>query len=436
MREKITKRRIDALKPTPGEDMHLWDTEIKGLGLRVKPSGTKSFVLDYYAPNFHQKRRRMTLGLFGPLTVEDARRRAMELLSRVAQGEDPAAKGAEERRSNRDKTVAALFPIYLADSVDLRKASTLANYETLGRLYILPTLGTLPVARVSAKDVADLHRSMRSTKVNANRVLQLIKAFFYWMEKREIFQGENPASKVDRYPEKARERFLSPEELARLGDALRLAETMGLEPAPEHRKSPSKKRRRNSGMFDSGPQPANPVAVAVLRLLILSGWREQEALTLRWDAVDFSRGMVTLEATKAGRSVRALPAAALALIADQPKTEGSAYVFPGRVEGKPIREIQRLWHAVRHHAGLPGVRLHDLRHSVASFAAAQGHSLILIGKMLGHKDQRSTERYAHLADDARKAMADSVGAQIDRALKANVETSTTATKRASLRAVR
>jgi integrase len=170
-------------------------------------------------------------------------------------------------------------------------------------------------------------------------------------------------------------------------------------------------------MFSADPQPASPVAVAALRFLMFTGWREQEALTLRWDAVDFSCGMVTLEDTKAGRSTRALPAAALELIAEQPKLEGSPFVFPGKVQGKPLQEIQRLWYAVRAAAGLDGVRLHDLRHSVASFAAAQGHSLFLIGKLLGHKDQRSTARYAHLADDARKTMADSVGAAIDDALR-------------------
>src|SRR5690606_350859 len=117
------------------------------------------------------------------------------------------------------------------------------------------------------------------------------------------------------------------------------------------------------------------------------------------------RGSVTLEDTKAGRSVRPIPAPALELISAQPRLEGSEYVFPGRIAGRPLQEIQRLWYAVRHAANLNSVRLHDLRHSVASMAAAQGFSIFLIGKLLGHLDSRSTARYAHLADDARKAMA-------------------------------
>ena len=260
---------------------------------------------------------------------------------------------------------------------------------------------------------------MRANPTNANRVLQLIKAFFYWLERRELFRGVNPATKTERYPERLRERFLTVEETARLGEALRIAETRGLPPAPQHRKPSGSKRVRNPGMFSAEARPANSTAVAALRLLILTGWREKEALTLRWDAVNFDNSTATLEDTKAGRSVRSLSATALELIATQPRVAGSDFVFPGRVASKPLQEIQRLWYAVRHASGLDDVRLHDLRHSVASTAAAQGHSLYLIGKLLGHKDLRSTARYAHLADDARKAMADSVGGAISSALATN-----------------
>jgi integrase len=253
---------------------------------------------------------------------------------------------------------------------------------------------------------------MRANPTNANRVLQLIKAFFFWLDRQDLFHGDNPAKRTERYPERARERFLTVEEMGRLGEALRVAESQGLDPAPQHRKPRSEKRVRNNGMFVSAPQMANPTAVAALRLLMFTGWREREALSLRWDAVDLARGTVTLEDTKSGRSIRPVPAPALALIAAQSRLSGSDFVFPGRIDGKPLREIQRLWYAVRHSAELDGVRLHDLRHSVASVAATQGYSLFLISKLLGHKDLRSTARYAHLAEDARKAMADSVGDHI------------------------
>jgi integrase len=416
MREKITKRRVEALKPNPAKDEFLWDTEAKGFGVRVKPTGARSFVVSYYAPGLHQKRRRLTIGAYGPLTVEEARKRALDLLARIAAGEDPAQEASEKRRAISDETVKALFRAYLEDGRVLRRESTLGYYESLARLYVIPALGDLPVARVSVQDVAKLHRSLSATPTTANRVVQLIKAFFYWLSKRGFVKGENPASLVERFPESPKERFLTVEEMGRLGEALRLAEMEGLRPAPQHQKPPRGRRKRNTGMFSSDPKKANPIAVAALRVLMLTGWREKEALTLRWDAVDFPRGIVTLNDTKSGRSTRALPAPALALIAEQPKRVYCPYVFPGKVEGKPLQEIQRLWYAVRSAAGLEDVRLHDLRHSVASIAAAQGHSLYLIGKLLGHKDQRSTARYAHLADDARKTMADSVGDEIALAL--------------------
>jgi len=436
MREKITKRKVDALKPNPAKDEFLWDTEAKGFGVRVKPSGARSFVLSYYAPALHQKRRRFTIGAYGPVTVEEARKQAKELLARIAAGQDPALEAWEERRTIRDETVQALFPAYLEDGVVLRRESTLAYYESLGRLYVLPSLGQLPVARVTTNDILKLHRSLKDKPITANRVVQLMRGFFYWLAKRGFLSGENPASGVDRFPEKPRERFLTVAEMGRLGEALRIAQTIGLPAAPQHRKPTSTKRIRNSGMFGADPQPSNPVAVAALRLLMLTGWREKEALTLRWDAVDFSRGMVILEDTKAGRSTRALPAPALALIAEQPVQEGCPYVFPGKVQGKPLQEIQRLWYAVRAAADLEGVRLHDLRHTVASFALSQGHSLYLIGNLLGHKDQRSTARYAHFAEDARKTLADNVGMHIDSILRSGKAPQAPDTKQEQLRLVR
>jgi integrase len=418
MRDKITKRKVDALKPDPANDVFLWDKETKGFGVRLKPSGSRAFVLSYYAPGLHQKRRRLTIGAYGPITVDGARKTALDLLARIAKGEDPAMEAADQRRAIRDETVSALFAEYLQDSVGVRRESTLSFYKSLGQLYILPSLGHLPVARVSPKDVADLHRSLREKPVTANRVVQLLRGFFYWLERRGVFTGDSPARRIERFPEKARERFLTIEEMGRLGNALQLAATVGLEPAPQHRKPKSGKRLRNAGMFTAAPQVASSTSVAALTLLMLTGWREREALTLRWSDVDFGRGMVTLEDTKSGRSVRPVPAPALALIAEQPKLLGSPYVFPGRVAGKPLREIQRLWYAVRHAAELDGVRLHDLRHSVASIAAAQGFSLPLIGIMLGQADSRSTARYAHFGDDVRKVAADSVGGAISEALSA------------------
>jgi integrase len=245
-----------------------------------------------------------------------------------------------------------------------------------------------------------------------------VRSFFYWLAKRDLVSARNPAKDTDWFPEQGRERFLTVEEMARLGQVVRIAETVGLPPAPKHKKTPGTKRERNAGMFSSELQPASPVAVAALRFLMFTGWREQEALTLVWGDVDLSRGFATLSDTKSRKSVRTLSGPARELLAGQPRVKGSPYVFPGRDPMKPLREIQRLWYAARSKAGLEDVRLHDLRHSVASFAGGRGYSLFLIGKLLGHRDQRSTERYAHLADDIRQTMADDVGEGIRDAMAA------------------
>jgi integrase len=417
MRGRLTKRAVDALKPNPTADVLLWDTRTRGFGVRVKPSGATSFVVAYYAPGLHRVRRRITLGAYPTLTVDGARTKAVALLARVLNGEDPAKERTEAKRAAERETVETLFAEYLDDGRARFKLRTVEAFESVSRLYILPALGRLPVAKVTVRDVAQLHHDLRDKPHQANRVVEVIRAFYFWLARRGLFAGPNPARHIERYPENPRERFLSVEELARIGQAMRVAETLGLPSAPEHRpRRTAPKRERNPGMFAERLEPANPIAVAALRFLLFTGWREQEALTLRWADVDLGRGFATLGDTKSGKSVRALGAPAVELLAAQPRVKGSPYVFPGRDPMKPLEGVRRLWHAVRFEAGLEGVRLHDLRHSVASFAGGRGYSLFLIGKLLGHKTARSTERYAHLADDARKLMADDVGTLIQEAL--------------------
>ena len=418
MRGRITKRAVDALRPDPGSDVLLWDTLTRGFGVRVKPSGALSFVVSYYAPGLHRVKRRLTLGSYPTLTVDAARKKAVATLARVLEGDDPARDRADARRAAERETVERLFADYLDYGRARFKPRTVESFEYLSRLYIVPTLGRLPVAKVAPRDVARLHHALRDKPPTANRVVSVLKAFFYWLERQGLFTGTNPARPVELYPENRRERFLSVEELARIGQAMRVAEALGLPPAPGQQRRPAPKRKRNAGMFAPRLEPANPVAVAALRFLLFTGWREQEALTLRWDAVNLRDGTATLAVTKSGKSVRALPAPAVELLDEQPRVKGAPYVFPGRYPGKPLESVRRLWYAVRWEAGLEGVRLHDLRHSVASFAGGRGYSLFLIGKLLGHKTARSTERYAHLADDARKLMADDVGELVREALDA------------------
>lgn len=416
MRGKVTKRSVEAVKPAQ-DDVFLWDTELPRFGVKVTPKGKRVFVVQYWAPNLHRVRRRVTLGALGPLTVEQAREKATRVLGRVANGEDPSGEQSAEKRSAKRDTVEALSKEYLDYGKARFSPRTVAEYERMFKTYINPALGRQPVAHITPREVGQLHMEHCAKPIQANRVMQLLKSFLYWCERRGLRAANtNPCRLIEAYPESVKERFLNVAELGRLGAALRTAETTGLPPAPELRKKqrPEKTKHRNktSGIV----APANPYAVAAIRLLLFSGWRESEALTLRWSAIDTARGLATLQRTKTGKSIRPLGAPALELLDSLPRVADSPFVFPGAKVGEPLKEIRRVWGAVRHAAGLRDVRLHDLRHTVASFSVGSGHSLYLTGALLGHKHAVTTARYSHLADDARRATADSVAGALRAAL--------------------
>lgn len=219
--------------------------------------------------------------------------------------------------------------------------------------------------------------------------------------------NESPARSIKPYTESARERFLTADEFRRLGDALGRAERQGLPPAPKYRKSAaSPKTAKHRPKNADDPVKANSVAIAAIRLLILTGCREGEILSLRWDAVDFERGYLRFADTKTGRSVRPLAQSAAALLETLPRINGNPFVLPGLKPGEHLKEIKRVWYAVRHAASLDEVRLHDLRHSFASVPASSGDSLLVVRALLGHKRASTTERYAHLGDDPVKRAAD------------------------------
>ena len=417
MRAKLTKRTVEAVK-VKAADVFLWDTDLKGFGLKVTPKDRRVFVAQYWAPNLQRVRRRVTLGTFGILTVDQARVAAQRLLGRVANGEDPAADASAGRRDAKEATVSLICAEYLDETHAKMKPRTAKEYARIFKVYVVPTIGKKPVAQVALRDVSALHLAHRKQPYQSNRILQLLKTFFFWAEARGYrAKNTNPCRDIVRFPEHERERFLTVAEVGKLGAALITAEQDGLPPAPVLRRKPkSPEMAKHRPKSADTPIPANPFAVAAIRFLLFTGWREREALTLRWSDVDMARGAATLPDTKTGKSQRPIGAPAVALLTALPRFDGSPYVFPGARSGQPLREIKRVWTAARHAAGLDDVRLHDLRHTVASFAVASGHSLFLTGKLLGHARAETTQRYAHIADDARKAVADAVSASLAAAL--------------------
>ncbi|HXB26488.1 MAG TPA: tyrosine-type recombinase/integrase [Gemmatimonadaceae bacterium] len=400
---KLTKRYLDALKARE-ERYDVYEQATPGFGCRVMPDGRRIFSLIYRAGAVQ---RRLTIGDHGALTLEQARHIANQKRAVIAAGGDPAS----DRDAAKDApTVAALGVDYLSDVAARRKTTTATEYRRQWAKHVEPALGSKRVADVTTADVAKLHRTVGKNNgpYLANRVVALVGAFFTYAERQGVrLRHTNPATDVEPFDERERERFLTPEEIGRLGEALTRAEREGLPPAPRPwrpRKTGKSAKHRPKSV--DAPRPADPFAVAAIRFLLLSGWREQEAMTLRWDALDPARGFATLTDTKTGKSQRPLGAPAVLLLSELPRVEGSPYVFPGRKEGRPLADARRVWEAARLAAGLEGVRLHDLRHSFASISASAGGSLLVIGKLLGHRDSKTTQKYAHLLDSPVKAAAD------------------------------
>lgn len=371
-RRHITAELVE--KMVPGDVF--WDDAVRGFGVRHRGRDA------IYCVKCRIKGRQaiLTIGRHGPgyWSVTAARREAIRLLGLIRDGKDPAE---EKRKARSAPTFEAFAERYLAEYAELqKKPRTVAEDKRLLRLHILPFLGNTRLSEIGKQDVARLHASMRSTPVAANRSLALLSAILGWAERvGERPDGSNPCRHIDKNPEKARERYLTAEELARLGDALATAEDAGL---------------------------ADWRAVTLVRLLLFTGARLSEILTLRWEWIDLSTGIARLPDSKTGAKNLFLPAPALELLAGLPRVAANPYVLPGDRIAAPFVGAQKPWQRIRAMAGLQDVRLHDLRHSFASTAVAAGDSLFIVGKLLGHRQAATTERYSHLAPDPAKATAD------------------------------
>ncbi|MCB1883121.1 MAG: tyrosine-type recombinase/integrase [Geminicoccaceae bacterium] len=376
---KLTKRTVEGAAPQAA-DVFLWDDELKGFGVRVWPSGRRVYLVQYRAGG---RTRRVKLGAHGALTAEEARKRARELLGTIAGGDDPAEALHTHRRA---PTVAALGARFLAEHVAHRcKPSTQGEYRRCIELFINPRIGTHKVPDIRRQHVQALHDELRRIPYQANRALGVLSKMFSLAEAWGLRpDGSNPCRHVRKYPEQKRERFLSAEELRRLGAAL-----AGLEvEMPEMR-----------------------AAVAAVRLLVLTGCRLGEIQTLCWAHVKGS--VLELPDSKTGAKRVWLNRAALDVLAALERHEGNPYVIQGRQPKSHLTDLQKPWRRIRARAGLADVRLHDLRHSFASFALMNGEALPVIGRLLGHSQVQTTARYAHLADDPLQAAAERTGAHIN-----------------------
>lgn len=379
---KITKRRIEALT-AQAKDYFVWDDELAGFGVRVMRSALKSYIVQYRSGG---RTRRLAFSRVGTMTPDEARGHARELLVAVARGGDPVAEIVEERRT---PTVTALCDRVLKEHVELRcKPTTARDYRSAVRRLIIPRLGAFKISDVKRSDVAKLHHELRETPYQANRVVATLSKIFNLAEEWGLRpDGSNPCRHVRKYREAKRERYLTFDELKALGDVLAEAERTQSEPQP---------------------------VINAFRLLILTGARMGEIQKLRWEYV---RGNVlALPDSKTGAKRIVLGKEAREVLAAIEKVPGNPYVIIGQIAGQHWNDLERPWRRIRAKAGLPDLRIHDLRHSFASFAASAGESLMVIGKLLGHTQPQTTARYAHLAPDPVSDTADRVTALIGAAL--------------------
>jgi integrase len=381
---KLTKRRIDAAE-TMEKEYFIWDDALPGFGLRVLPSGRKSYIVQYRAG---RRARRMSLGPNTVLACEQARGQAITILAAVRKGEDPSADRAAQRSALNMTELAERFD---AEHISVRlKESTAREYRRNLRRFILPALGRLGVAEIARADISKFHHDLRHIPYQANRCLEVLSKMFNLAEMWGLRpDGSNPRKHIRKYPEEKRERFLSTAELRRIGEVLREMETEGIE---------------------------LPSAILAARLLILTGCRLGEIMTLRWEFLDLPEKVLRLPDSKTGAKLVHLGQPAVDLLAVTLPIKDNLWVIAGTLKGKHLSDLQPFWQRVRARAGLKDVRIHDLRHTFASTAVASGQGLPMIGKLLGHTQVQTTARYAHLAAEPVRNAADAVAASLRDAL--------------------
>ena len=407
MRGKITKRAVDALVPRKGDEVVLWDQEVRGFDIRARAGGAKTHILHYRAGTGRgAPLRKLTIGKHGsPWTPDKARTEAKRLLGLIASGEDPAERRATERIT---LTMAEVCDLYLTEGTTHKKPSTLK--ADVGRIvhHIKPLLGRMRVEKVARADIERLLIDVKAGKTAAPTLnkgerkpgsiatggsgvaaqcVALISTVLAFAVTRGL-RSDNPARDVKKPPVRKMERFLSEDEIGRLAVAL-------------HAES---------------NRTGNPYPAAAIKLLLLTGGRRGEILELKWQHVDFERQCLRLPESKTGPKIMYLNAPALEILAGLPRMVNNPYVILGKREGRPLVGIDKLWFHVRAAAGLGDVRLHDLRHSFASMGVAGGLSLPIIGALLGHKHPATTGRYAHLSADPVRAANDVIGMRIAAAM--------------------
>ena len=389
---KFTKKTIEAIEPSSARQTY-FDDSITGLAVKVTPAGHKSFYFCYRAGKGRgAPKRQIQIGTFPDMTVELVRLKARQLHAQVINGQDPAVDLQEAKEAKR---LAEIMELFFTEHVRSKlKPKSVDLYEGATRKHILPAFGKMKVEDVTHRDVARIHHALSATPYMANRVAAILSKFFNWCEVNGYRdRSSNPVAGLEKYKEEKRMDFLDADELTVIGLALADLESKG---------------------------QIQPMAAAALRLLLLTGARLREILSLKWSYVDLDESLARLPDSKTGFKILHLSAPALEVLSVLPVMERSEYVFPsltaasGHMEG-----LRKPWALVCEAAKLQGRwRVHDLRHGFASAAVNSGASLPMIGALLGHSQASTTARYAHVAKNPVHELAESTAGRIVDGMKA------------------
>ena len=379
---KLTTKFVNNIKPTNKIKIY-WDETLKGFGLYVRPSGKKTFVLKYRIGRGRAAPvRKLTLGASTIITTEQARFKAKGYLLKDSQGIDPF------EYLHQNITIKEFCELYIERHAKIKKKiTTMIEDQRLIRLQIIPNFGRIKVTDLTRAMLVKHHEVLYKTPYMANRFLALMSKMMNLAEKWEFRAlNSNPCKHIDRYKEKPREVYLTLDQLERVGLAMKHLKAIESE-----------------------------YVLSVIKLLILTACRKSEILNLKWEYIDFNNSCMNLPDTKTGERKIHLNPSAISIL--QSLERKSDYVFVSRVQNKRITDISLTWKKICNIAKLTDVRPHDLRHTFASHAVNNGFSLPIIAKMLGHKDLKTTQRYAHLHEDPVKKANDDVSLKLKKVME-------------------
>ena len=378
----LTKQVIDRAEYDPEGPTWQWlrDESVPGFGLRLLPSGRKSFVLRYRTRG--GRLRYLTMGPYGTLTVSQAQKRARRELGKVLDGDDPAEERKEARRGAKFGDFSETYLRRME-----KRWTPKTTYETERRLkkHLKPAFGSARLEDMTRAQVTALLDQIAESSgpYESNRVHELVRAMFNRAQAWGFFPDDrpNPARAIERFKEQSRERWLKPEEVEALMESVRAQPDLSFQ--------------------------------AFIPLLLLTGMRKSELLGAQWQHIDFDRGEILLPKTKSGRAqVRTLSAPAVQILRFLPSTEGNPHVFPGRKKGTPRNDFRTEWQEAREAAGLARVTLHDLRRTAGSYIAQAGVSLQVIGEVLGHQHPAITKVYARLSEENERQALEALGEKL------------------------